>query len=110
MKKRLLPLAGILLALSACVRVETPRQEYSKTRLMIAKDVNGVQLQWQSEKNLRYAILYQDPAASDPRWQVLPSHKEVVGSGKMMLILLTGPEAMRRDYRIQALVGIPQGK
>lgn len=97
-----------VMSASSCVRVESSREEYAKTRLTIAKDVNGVQLQWQSEKDLRYAILYQDPASRDPRWNPLPDFSEIRGTGDIMLVRLSGQEAMRREYRIQALVPVKQ--
>jgi len=97
----------LLAGLSACVRVEAPRAQYAKSPpLMIAKDLHGVQLQWQSEKGSWYTIQYQDPASSDPQWQALPNYQEVKGTGQMMLVQLNGPVAMRRDYRIRAPAGV----
>lgn len=92
----------------SCVRVETPREEYSRTRLMMAKDMHGVRLEWASEKDMRYALVYRDPASSDPRWMPYPEYEEVRGTGKIIRLNLDHPRAREFEYRLRTLVGVPR--
>lgn len=99
-------LAGLHLLFSGCVRVEVPREEYARTRLMLAKDIQGVQLQWMSDANRRYALMVRDPEAADPRWKPHPAYREVKGTGKLIAITLREPEAKSFEYRLQTLVAV----
>ena len=90
----------------SCVRTETPREEYARTRLMMARDIHGIQLQWMSAANRRYALMFRDPDSGDPRWQVVPEYREIRGTGELITLRFTDPVARGKEYRLQTLVGV----
>ena len=90
----------------SCVRVEVPREEYSRTRLTLARDIHGVQVQWMSREDRRYALMYRDPESGDPRWRPMPDYSEVRGTGRMITVKLKDPAARKYEYRLQTLVGV----
>jgi hypothetical protein len=95
---------GLTLGIAGCVRVE--QKEYAKTRLMVAKDMHGVQLQWVSDKDLKYQLMYRDPENGIQMWTPIPKYKEVDGTGEMIVVFLEGDHVKNMEFRVQVLMGM----
>lgn len=76
------------------------------TRLVIAKDRNGVQMQFKSEEGLRYTIYYRDQGAARDAWNQLPNAVEIKGTGDLIQVSDPSRLAHSREYTIHSLVPV----
>lgn len=90
--------------LIGCVRVEADREPPQATRLVVTRDQNGVNMQFQSAADLHYTIYYRDTGIPNDSWKQLPNATELQGTGDLILIKDPSPTAFRRKYRVQSLV------
>jgi len=86
-----------------CVRVEANKQPSRGTRMLVTRDINGVQLQWDSEKDRGYTIYWRNPRVPNDTWKELPGAVEIRGTGETIRIRDDVPNASQRNYRIETL-------
>lgn len=96
--------------LMGCVRVEANREPPQATRLIVTRDQNGVNMQFQSEADLHYTIYYRDTGVPNDTWKQLPNATELPGTGELILIHDPDPAAFRRKYRIQSLIPVSRAE
>lgn len=92
--------------LMGCVRVEADREPPQATRLVVTRDQNGVNMQFQSAADLHYTVYYRDTGIPNDSWKQLPNATELQGTGGLILIKDPDPTAFRRKYRIQSLISV----
>jgi hypothetical protein len=98
---KLFLLAAFLLS-AACVRVDENRNPSVKpSRLIVTRDIQGVRLTIQTEKNVGYRIYYRE---GDRGWTLLPEGSLIRGTGGPVEILDPAPTAARRRYRSETIV------
>lgn len=92
----------VLWGIAACVRVEAPRADHWRApRLMMARDMHGVRVEWASEKNTRYALVYRDLRLDHDPWKPLPDYGDIRGTGGIVRVNLTHPNAKHFEYRLR---------
>ena len=96
-----------LLLLSGCVQVETPREPWQRTPLIVTRDRQGTTLHLRTQKGQRYNILYLDPGGGQGDWRPLPQATQLEGTGETIEIVDTHPLSSRRRYRPQTLLAMP---
>ncbi|MCC5845781.1 MAG: hypothetical protein JJU05_16155 [Verrucomicrobia bacterium] len=88
--------------LSACVRVEENRNPaLQPSRLLVTRDLQGVRLTLNTEKNIGYRIYYREEGQS---WTLLPEGKLIRGTGEPVEIIDPASSAPRRRYRSETVV------
>jgi hypothetical protein len=97
----LLFLFGLFL-IAACVRVDEKRTpSLQPSRLLVTRDIQGVRLTLNTEKNIGYRIYYREEGQS---WILLPEGELIQGTGDPVEILDPAPSAPRRRYRSETVV------
>jgi|GEM_PF-913051 len=89
-----------------CVRVEADRKSPEPTRMIVTRDTKGVNMQFKSVEGLKYTVYYRSPNVPNHDWKQLPVATEIPGTGELILIRDSSPDAFYRKYRIQSLVPV----
>ena len=80
--------------LSACVSEPVPQ---SNTNLIVTRAGSSVNMQWQSETDKIYTVLYSD-SLSGAKWQILPGAQKLRGTGRLIQLQDNPPAGRPRYY------------
>lgn len=102
LKSSLLFLSLSCFLITACVRVEENRgPSIQPSRLLVTRDIQGVRLTLNTDKNVGYRIYFRE---GEHPWTILPEGKLIRGTGEPVEILDPAPTAIRRRYRSETIV------
>lgn len=96
--------------LHGCVRVDAARDSREGIRMLVTRDINGVQLQWESERGKGYTIYYRNPRVPNDTWKELPGAVEIRGTGEVIRLTDNSANAHDRKYRIETLEPIQKSR
>ncbi|MEX2606953.1 MAG: hypothetical protein WD708_06375 [Kiritimatiellia bacterium] len=93
-----------------CVRVEAARDSGEGIRMLVTRDINGVQMQWESVEGKGYTVYYREPWIPKNKWKELPGGVELKGTGEVIRLTDTSEDARKRKYRIETLEPVRKSK
>ena len=91
----------LVMVAAGCVSQQVSKAGAKETVLIVAGAGDSVTLQWQSEPDLIYTVVYTEKLGGVSEWKVLPRAQGVRGTGQMITIQDSAPSARRRYYRLQ---------
>jgi len=81
-----------------------PRVEFRRgTTLLVARAGDTVTLSFESAKGKTYTIYYTDQPETQSRWQPLPGHVNIVGTGKTLTFQDRLPASFDRRYKLDTV-------
>lgn len=89
------------LLMFSCVRVDDPGPAFQPSRMLVTRDLQGVRITLNTQKNVGYRIYYRE---GDQNWTLLPEGRLIRGTGEPVEILDPAPTAPRRRYRSETIV------
>ena len=87
--------------MAGCVSAPSQADDPKPAQLLIARGMNGVNMQWDTEIGKQYTLVYLDPGGT--QWQPVPGYQTVEGTGELVEVKDTSPGAMQRRYRVRTL-------
>lgn len=85
------------------MRVEEPPTRIEPSRMLVTRDIHGVRLTLNTEKDLVYRIYYRE---GEQPWTLLPEGQQIRGTGEPVEIIDPAPTAFRRRYRSETAARI----
>jgi hypothetical protein len=94
-RRAFLVLPVLALALASCVsKTIAPKA----TSLVVTRVGRDVTIQWMSETDKVYSVIYSDRLSRGARFQLLPSATRIRGTGQLIRLRDTPPEGVSRLY------------
>ncbi len=100
---RALLLAALSGAGCKALMVREEEKPVADTVLMVSRGSDETVLSWNSQRGVRYVLLYADSRASGTRWQPLPNAASVLGNGSVLTVRDVIPNSRARYYRLEII-------
>jgi hypothetical protein len=83
------------------MRVREIEKPVAEATLMVARGADEATVSWQSQRGLRYAVLFSESRGAGARWQHLPGASGIPGTGATLTIRDAVPAGTPRFYRLE---------